>query len=249
MRRSPVILTSALVAIVAAVLGVLAWRADSSSSGAPATTVTATAPAGATSPSTSLAPSPASTSVAPPEPLPTSTSPTAATSASPTTSPAPPPATAAPPPSSAPAAVVVDGPASSCPSSEHGAIVDRDAQQAWLCGDGAIVAAMPITSAWSMPDPGTYPVYAKDLDATSNFGGHFSRMTHFVAFTYGKRTGARIAFHSVPTLNDGAFVQPLDSVGEASRRGDSSGCIRVLPDDAERIWDWLSVGDEVHVVS
>ena len=100
-----------------------------------------------------------------------------------------------------------------------------------------------------MPDPGTYPVYAKDLAATSNFGGHFSRMTHFVAFTTGERTGARIAFHSVPTLNDATFVQSLDSVGDLGRRGESSGCIRVLPDDAVRIWDWLSIGDEVRVIS
>lgn len=100
-----------------------------------------------------------------------------------------------------------------------------------------------------MPDPGTYAVYAKDLDATSNFGGHVSRMSHFVAFTYGKRTHARIAFHSVPTLASGSFVQPLDSVGELHRRGDSSGCVRVLPADAEVIWTWLSIGDAVHVVS
>ena len=71
---------------------------------------------------------------------------------------------------------------------------------------------MPITSAWSMPDPGTYPVYAKDLQASSTFGGHFSPMTHFVAFTHGERTGARIAFHSVPTLNDGD-VRPATGVG------------------------------------
>ena len=106
-----------------------------------------------------------------------------------------------------------------------------------------------VTSAITMPDPGTYPVYAKDMNTTSTFGGHFSRMTHFVAFTHGKRTGARIAFHSVPTLNNGEFVQPLDSVGQLGRRGESSGCIRVLPDDAVRVWDWLSVGDEVVVLN
>ena len=63
------------------------------------------------------------------------------------------------------------------------------------------------------------------------------------------RSRARIAFHSVPTLNDATFVQSLDSVGDLGRRGESSGCIRVLPDDAVRIWDWLSIGDEVHVIS
>ncbi len=144
---------------------------------------------------------------------------------------------------------VIEGPGEACPTTSHGAIVDRATQRAWLCGDGVIVAAMPITSAWSMPDPGRYPVYAKDLDATSTLGGHFSRMTHFVAFSYGERTGARVAFHSVPTLDDGTFVQPLDTVGHIGVRGETSGCIRVLPEDAVRIWDWIAVGDEVRVVS
>lgn len=100
-----------------------------------------------------------------------------------------------------------------------------------------------------MPDPGSYAVYAQDFEATSTFGGHFSRMTHFVAFTYCKRTHAPIAFHSVPTLADGSLVQPLDSVGELDRRGDSSSCIRVLPEGAPTLWTWLSLGDAVHVVS
>ncbi len=136
-----------------------------------------------------------------------------------------------------------------CPATGHAAVVDRDAQRAWLCDEGLQTQVFPITSAITMPDPATYEVYAKDMNTTSTFGGHFSRMTHFVAFTRGERTGARIAFHSVPTLNSGEYVQPLDSVGELARRGESSGCIRVLPDDAVAIWDWLSVGDTVVVIS
>ena len=136
-----------------------------------------------------------------------------------------------------------------CPSTSHGAIVDRANQRGALCADGKITYQFPITSAWSQPDPGTYPVYAKDLNASSNFGGHYSTMTHFVAFTRGKYKGARIAFHSVPKLSDGSWVMPLDGVGTEQYHGESSGCIRVLPDDAVKIWDWLSQGDEVHVIS
>ena len=147
------------------------------------------------------------------------------------------------------ATTVLEGPAAECPTTAHGVVVDRATQRAWLCGDGAVVGAVPITSAWSMPDPGTYAVYAKDLDATSTLGGHDSRMTHFVAFSYGERTGARVAFHSVPTLRDGSYVQPLDTVGQLGVRGETSGCIRVLPEDAVRLWDWLALGDEVHVIS
>jgi peptidoglycan hydrolase-like protein with peptidoglycan-binding domain len=136
-----------------------------------------------------------------------------------------------------------------CVDDGRSAVVDRFNQRAWLCEDGGITEEMPITSAVSQPDPGTYEVYAKDMNASSTLTGEFSTMTHFVAFTYGKYQGARIAFHSVPTYADGEYVQPLDSVGSPEQHGDSSGCIRVLPDDAELIWDWLDVGDTVTVVS
>lgn len=136
-----------------------------------------------------------------------------------------------------------------CPSTVHGAIVDRANQRGALCENGVITYEFPLTTAQSQPDPGTYPVYAKDMNASSSFGGHYSTMTHFVAFTRGKYKGARIAFHSVPKTSDGAFVQPLDSVGTEAQHGQSSGCIRVLPDDSVKIWDWLSIDDEVHVIS
>ena len=136
-----------------------------------------------------------------------------------------------------------------CPSTSHGAIVDRLNQRGALCENGRISYSFPITTARLQPDPGTYPVYAKDMNSSSTFGGHYSTMTHFVAFTKGKFTGARVAFHSVPKLTSGEWVQPLESVGTQEYFGESSGCIRVLPDDAVRIWDWLGKGDEVRVIS
>jgi len=136
-----------------------------------------------------------------------------------------------------------------CPSSSHAAIVDRLNQRGALCENGRISYSFPITTARLQPDPGTYPVYAKDMNSSSTFGGHYSTMTHFVAFTKGKFTGARVAFHSVPKLTNGDWVQPLESVGTQEYFGESSGCIRVLPDDAVRIWDWLGQGDEVRVIS
>ena len=87
------------------------------------------------------------------------------------------------------------------------------------------------------------------MHASSTFGGHYSTMTHFVAFTYGKNTGARIAFHTVPVLRNGEFVQPLESVGTEERFGDSAGCIRVLPEQGQVIWDWLQEGDEVRILT
>ena len=136
-----------------------------------------------------------------------------------------------------------------CPTTPHAVAVDRDRQRAWLCEDGRAVYEFPFTGAVTQPDPGTYPVHAKDLQAYSTLSGERSDMTHFVAFTYGKFQGARIAFHSVPVRRDGSFLQPLESVGDVSMRGQSAGCLRVLPDDAVRVWDWLAIGDEVRVIN
>lgn len=129
-------------------------------------------------------------------------------------------------------------------------MIDRARQRAWLC-DGPYREGeeLPITTAISQPDPGTYPVFAKQLLTTSTFGGHFSYLDRFVAFTRGWRTGARIAFHAVPRSAKGVPFQPLDTLGNLNRRGESSGCIRVLPDDAVTIWNWLAIGDQVVVIS
>jgi peptidoglycan hydrolase-like protein with peptidoglycan-binding domain len=143
----------------------------------------------------------------------------------------------------------VDAVEGNCPDSGNAAIIDRDGQRGWLCEEGRLGPEFPLSSAWSQPDPGTYEVFDKDLESSSNIGGKFSTMTHFVSFTYGKFQGARIAFHSVPRYANGEWVQPLDTVGDLDRRGESAGCLRVLPDDAQRIWDLLEVGDQVRVLS
>ncbi|MEI7752789.1 MAG: L,D-transpeptidase [Actinomycetota bacterium] len=136
-----------------------------------------------------------------------------------------------------------------CAASGHSAVVDRVNQRSWLCNDGQITETFVMTSANSQPDPGTYKVYAKDLKASSTLTGKFSTMTHFVAFTRGKYTNARIAFHSIPKYSNGEYVQPLESVGTVEKHGASAGCIRVLPEDSVKIWDWLDKGDPVIVVS
>jgi hypothetical protein len=136
-----------------------------------------------------------------------------------------------------------------CPTTPHGAVIDRDRQRAYLCDNGFALPEFVITTALDQPDPGTYPVFSKSMNTSSRFGGHYSTMTHFVAFTRGEKTGARVAFHTVPVLRNGEFVQPLASVGTQMMFGASSGCIRVLPEQGPVIWDWLQKGDEVRVVT
>lgn len=139
--------------------------------------------------------------------------------------------------------------ASECPGTARGIVIDRRWQRAWMCAEGAVATVFPITSAASQPDPGTYPIYALDYQTSSNFGEAPSTLDRFVAFTYGKYEGARIGFHAVPYFADGSLAQPLDSVGDLERFGETSGCIRVLPDHAELIYGTMQVGDEVRVIS
>lgn len=129
------------------------------------------------------------------------------------------------------------------------AVIDRDNQRAWTCTGGVLTREFPASTAWSQPDAGTYEVYAKDAVTWSKFGGQTTTLNKFVAFSYGKQTGARIAFHAIPVAGDGSLVQPVESVGELGRRGESAGCIRLRPDDAEWIWQLLDVGETVIVLN
>ena len=177
---------------------------------------------------------------------------TAAATTVPTTIPTTTPTTiaaAAIPVATIPAATNPPPPDAGCAAAGPSAVLDRDQQSAWLCNNGYITTKFAISTAWSMPDPGVYQVYAKDRTSTSTFGGHLTTLKNFVAFSFGENTGARVAFHSIPILPDGSLLQPIDSVGDLTRRGESSGCIRVVPDISQLIWDTLSIGDTVTVLN
>ena len=136
-----------------------------------------------------------------------------------------------------------------CKGLGDAAVLDREFQRAWLCSEDAIIHVFPVTTAWDQPDPGDYEVEQRSLEASSILTGSYSEMSHFVVFTYGKFQGARVGFHSLPIYPDGEYVQPLESVGTPELRGDSNGCIRALPEDAEKVWDHLGFGAIVRVIS
>ncbi|CAN5784265.1 hypothetical protein BH24ACT6_BH24ACT6_03990 [soil metagenome] len=139
--------------------------------------------------------------------------------------------------------------AAACAENGRSIVVDKQWQRAWFCQDGAVGEVIPITTAANQPDAGTYDVYAEDYQSWSTLTGQPATLDRFVAFTYGKYQGLRIGFHAVPYYADATLVQPLESVGDLARFGESSGCIRVLPEHAEAIYSSLSLGDEVRVIS
>ena len=220
--------------LVRTVAGVLALAVTVQCGGSAGSTAATTAPPTSSVVDTSVASTEVVDTAAP-----VTTTESTTTTAAPTTTVAQPTTTTIPVP-------VIDP---NCPLTTHAAVIDRDRQRAWLCDNGVALPEFVITTAREQPDPGTYPVFAKSMHASSRFGGHFSTMTHFVAFTRGEETGARVAFHTVPVLRTGEFVQPLASVGTQMQYGASSGCIRVLPEQGQVIWDWLQKGDEVRVIS
>lgn len=136
-----------------------------------------------------------------------------------------------------------------CPRWARLAVVDRQTQRGWLCEGMRVVREFPVTTAQDQPDPGWYRVYARDIRAWSTIETAPVTMTHFVAFTRGKYQGARVAFHSVPLFWDGTWAQPAESVGTMDNFGNSAGCIRTLPEDAQAIWDHLRLGDWVFIAS
>jgi hypothetical protein len=137
-----------------------------------------------------------------------------------------------------------------CTTAARAVVVDRAWQRAWLCDAGKISVVIPVTTARSQPDPGMYTVYDKDWDTFSDYSIRRSILDRFVAFAVGEDEGARVGFHAIPRYeDDGTPVQPAGSLGTLGRFGDSSGCIRLLPEHADLVWNFLQVDDAVLVIS
>jgi hypothetical protein len=129
-----------------------------------------------------------------------------------------------------------------CPATGHAAVADKVAQRFWLCADGrAVIGPLPMTTgslAYGLPPVGTYHVFAKDVIA---HGIHGEVLERFVAFYMTPRHN-RIAFHQ--------FVhQDESTIGDPDLRGASAGCFRVSTADSWTVWNHLSIGDEVVVLT
>lgn len=150
-------------------------------------------------------------------------------------------------------------PAPGCTATGTSAAIDRESQRAWLCVGGLLVAEFPVTTAWSQPDPGTYRVWSRSRNAVAYEGARLSySMEYFVVFASGEQSGARVGFHTVPRclVSDpaigcvkGEYAQSFVSVGDLAYRGQSHGCIRVLPDTAAVLWASLPLGARVTVLT
>jgi len=145
----------------------------------------------------------------------------------------------------------------SCTPTGRSAVVDPAWQRFWLCQDGAMVSGPFGTTTASTTyysksqGPGSYKVFGKLPRATFRYSdGHRVYMNWMVQYDY-SIIKSHLGFHSVPTTkpNGSVYVQPLSAVGDLSMRSASGGCLRVLPDLAKTVYDFLQVGDTVVVIS
>jgi L,D-transpeptidase catalytic domain len=129
-----------------------------------------------------------------------------------------------------------------CPATGHAAVADKVAQRFWLCADGqAVTGQLAMTTGsleYGLPPIGTYQVFAKDTIA---HGIHGEVLERFVAF-YRTPRGNRIAFHQY-------VHQDPSTIGDADQRGASAGCFRLSTADSWTVWDFLSIGDQVVVLT
>lgn len=129
-----------------------------------------------------------------------------------------------------------------CDQIGHGAVVDKAAQRFWLCDNSTpITGSLKMTTAsagYGLPPLGKHSVFSKDV---RGYGAHGEVLHRFVSF-YRTARGNRIGFHQY-------VDQDPATVGDLDQRGASAGCLRVSTDDSWTVWEHLSVGDTVIVIT
>lgn len=121
--------------------------------------------------------------------------------------------------------------------------IDLIEQELAIIENGAIVAKYPVSSgaAETPTPPGEFQIHRKQTLRISNLDVPY-RMPYYMAFTENQSHG----LHALPYLGESA--QSSDYWQEArSHIGIpvSHGCIRLLPEDAERVFEWVDVGTKV----
>jgi lipoprotein-anchoring transpeptidase ErfK/SrfK len=123
--------------------------------------------------------------------------------------------------------------------------IDLSDQQAVLVEDGEIVARYPVSSgAAETPTPtGTFQIQRKQTLRVSSQDIPY-RMPYYMAFTPNQSHG----MHALPYLGDKEtnsdyWYEALDHIGNPV----SHGCVRLLPADAEKLYERVEIGTPVHI--
>lgn len=113
----------------------------------------------------------------------------------------------------------------------------------WVVGaDGTVLRDYPVTGRIGRPKPGTYQVFSKSPTSVNPIAK--VRFDLMVRFAHGV-TGAAIGFHTIPRWYDGRPLQTERQLGSMIGAG---GCVRQSQGDAEWLYSWVRVGDDVVVL-
>lgn len=121
--------------------------------------------------------------------------------------------------------------------------IDLSNQQATVVDDGEIIAHYPVSSgALDTPTPtGSFQIHRKQKLRVSNLETPY-RMPYYMAFTESQSHG----LHALPYLGNGPessafWHEARTHIGHPV----SHGCVRLLPEDAEKLFEWAEVGTAV----
>lgn len=122
------------------------------------------------------------------------------------------------------------------------AIYSKGRMRVWIVeADGTLVRTYLVSGRFNQPNYGTYSVFSRSA-YTCNINHSNVCMRWMVRFAKGP-TGDNIGFHEIPR-KDGVPVQSDSQLGQAL----SSGCVRQSTADAWFMWNWAYVGTKVVVI-
>ena len=124
-------------------------------------------------------------------------------------------------------------------------ILDLKMQRARTIEKGVVVAEFQISSGAAVtPTPvGKFEIHRKQELRVSNLETPY-RMPYYMAFTKSESHG----LHALPYLggsaaNSGYWQEALTHIGTPV----SHGCVRFLPEDAAKLYEWVEVGTAVYI--
>ncbi len=123
--------------------------------------------------------------------------------------------------------------------------IDLSDQKLSLVQNGEIIATYPVSSgAPHTPTPrGTFQIHRKQTLRISQQETPY-RMPYYMAFTKSQSHG----MHALPYLgaypgSSGYWQEAESNIGNPV----SHGCVRLLPEDAETVYEWIEIGTPVHI--
>jgi len=121
-------------------------------------------------------------------------------------------------------------------------IYANEEQRVWMVDENnELVDTYLVSGREDVPNPGTYSVFSKSVNAWATHDG--ITMRWMVRFTHAS-SGVAIGFHSIPLYSNGEPMQTEDELGYYR----SGGCVRQADDKAQALYEWTPIGTIIIVL-